>query len=256
MQYIISPSKTQQFTVPIHSSSQPFFADQTKQLVRQLQQLDQAGLTTLMKMSDKLAAVNFSRYQQFQFPFSPENSCQALFMFRGDQFNPMQVDNYTAAELDYAQQHLRILSGLYGILRPLDLVQPYRLEMAIKLAVGEHKNLYSFWGTLVTGQLNRDLAADPEPLLVNLASAEYFKVIRKKDLQAAILTLAFKQEKASKLKTIAIYAKRARGAMLDFIIRNQVSRPEELQEFRADGYVFAADLSGEFEWVFIRRPEQ
>jgi cytoplasmic iron level regulating protein YaaA (DUF328/UPF0246 family) len=138
------------------------------------------------------------------------------------------------------------------MLRPLELIQPYRLEMAVKLAVGENKNLYSFWGELVTARLNKEFANDPEPLLVNLASAEYFKVIRKKELQAAILTLFFKEEKAGKLKTVAIYAKRARGAMLKYIIQNQISRPEELQGFTEDGYCFARDLSKEFEWVFIR----
>jgi cytoplasmic iron level regulating protein YaaA (DUF328/UPF0246 family) len=253
MHYIISPSKTQQFDIPIHGScSQPLFPEQTGQLVHRLQQFNQEQLAVLMKMSDKLAAINHGRYQRFQFPFTPENSRQALFMFQGDQFAPMAVDSYSQEQLDYGQQHLRILSGLYGMLRPLDLIQPYRLEMAVKLAVGENKNLYSFWGELVTARLNKEFANDPEPLLVNLASAEYFKVIRKKELQAAILTLFFKEEKAGKLKTVAIYAKRARGAMLKYIIQNQISRPEELQGFTEDGYCFARDLSKEFEWVFIR----
>ena len=253
MLLIISPSKTQEFNVPIRGDySQPLFIDKTEQLVRRLQQLDQVQLAKLMKMSDKLAALNHQRFKDFQFPFTPVNSRQALFMFRGDQFNPMNVDDYSSEQLSHARQHLRILSGLYGMLRPLDLMQPYRLEMATKLAVGEAGNLYSFWGDLVTSELNRELQDDPQPVLVNLASAEYFKVIRRKDLQADILTLSFQQEKEGKLKTIAIYAKRARGAMVDFVIQNGITRPADLQGFNRDGYCFRSDLSTDNQWVFVR----
>ena len=253
MLLIISPSKTQKFDVSVHGDySQPIFIDKTKQLVRQLRQLDQLQLAAVMKMSNKLALLNHQRFQNFQFPFTPDNSRQALLMFRGDQFNPMAVDTYLDKQFAHAQQHLRILSGLYGMLRPLDLMQPYRLEMATKLPVGKEQNLYSFWGDLVTRELNRELQGDPQPVLVNLASAEYFKVIRKKDLQADILTLSFKQEKEGKLKSIAIYAKRARGAMVDFFIRNRITRPVDLQDFNRDGYRFKPDLSTDNEWLFVQ----
>jgi len=183
MLLIISPSKTQESDVSIRGDySQPLFIDKTEQLVRRLKQFDQLQLAALMKMSDKLAALNYQRFQDFQFPFTPDNSRQALLMFRGDQFNPMAVDGYSDEQLTHVQQHLRILSGLYGMLRPLDLMQPYRLEMATKLAVGEDENLYSFWGYPVTRELNRELRDDPQPVLINLASAEYFKVIRRKEL--------------------------------------------------------------------------
>ena len=253
MLLIISPSKTQESDVPIRSDySQPLFLDKIEQLVRRLKQLDQLQLAALMKMSDKLAALNYQRFQDFQFPFTPDNSRQALLMFRGDQFNPMAVDSYLDEQFAHAQQHLRIVSGLYGMLRPLDLMQPYRLEMATKLVVGEANNLYSFWGDLVTRKLNNELSGDLQPVLVNLASAEYFKVIRRKELHADILTLSFKQEKQGKLKTIAIYAKRARGAMVDFVIQNRITRPIDLRGFNRDGYRFKSDLSTDNEWVFVR----
>ena len=254
MLLIISPSKTQEFAVPIHGDcTQPIFIEQTAQLVRKLKSFDQQQLATLMKMSDKLAAVNHQRFLDFQLPFTPENSRQALFMFQGDQFNPMDVAHYSGEQLVHAQRHLRILSGLYGILRPLDLMQPYRLEMAAKLAVDEAKNLYGFWGERITRAVNEQLAEDPVPVLLNLASAEYFKVIRKKELRANILTLSFKQEKEGCLKTIAIYAKRARGAMVDFVVKNRIVQPEQLQRFAVDGYDFKPDLSADNEWVFVRK---
>ena len=253
MLLIISPSKTQQFDIPIHGNhTLPLFPQQIEHLILLLKQLDQPQLAALMKMSDKLAAVNHQRFQQFQLPITQENSRQALFMFQGDQFNPMAVEDYTVQQLKHAQNHLRILSGLYGMLRPLDLMQPYRLEMATKLAVNDHKNLYSFWGERVTAQINKELKNDPEPVLINMASAEYFKVIRKKELQTDILTLSFKQEKEGKLKTIAIYAKRARGAMVDFVIQNEISKPKELQRFNRDGYSFTPELSTDKEWLFVR----
>lgn len=254
MLLVISPSKTQKFDIPIRGDcSQPLFVAQTERLVRQLKQLDQTQLAVLMKMSDKLAKVNYKRFLDFNLPFTSENARQALFMFQGDQFDSMAVDSYSEEQLAHAQHHLRILSGLYGILRPLDLMQPYRLEMATKLAVGEAKNLYSFWGDLVTRELNNEMSDDPQPLLINMASAEYFKVIRRKELQADILTLTFKQEKEGKLKTIAIYAKRARGAMVDFIIQNSITNPIDLQAFNIDGYRFNPDLSTDNEWVFVQK---
>lgn len=254
MLLVISPSKTQEFDVPVHGPyTLPLFLEQASRLARQLKQFDQSQLAQLMKMSDKLAAINFQRFQEFRLPFVPDNSRQALFMFRGDQFSPMAVDSYSEQQLTYAQQHLRILSGLYGMLRPLDLMQPYRLEMATKLAVGEVGNLYSFWSETITRELKKELQAQQQPVLINLASAEYFKVIRKNELQADILTIAFKQKKAGKLKTIAIYAKRARGAMVNFVIKNSISSPMDLQGFSWDGYRFNPDLSTGIEWVFVKK---
>ncbi len=252
---IISPSKTQDCNGPVNvDSSQPLFIDQVRQLVSHMKKLDRKQLAELMKMSDKLAEVNYRRYQEFQPDFTPQNSRPALFMFQGAQFNPMAVEEYTPEQLHHCQHHLRILSGLYGMLRPLDLMQPYRLEMAHKVAVGGSANLYDFWRDRITGELNAGFGADESPVLVNMASAEYFKVIKKNKLQAKILTITFQQEKEGKVKTIAIYAKRARGAMVDFIMRNKLAKPEELLTFCSDGYSFAPELSrGDTEWVFIKK---
>ena len=253
MLFVISPSKTQTTQAPLQGRySLPLFPEQTEQLVHLLRGLSEDALADLMKMSARLAAINYQRYQKMQFPFTPANSHQALFMFQGEQFNPLAVHEYSDRQLDHAQQHLAVLSGLYGLIRPLDLIQPYRLEMGIKLAVGQAKNLYQFWSQLVTRAINNRLQDDPQPLLVNLASAEYYKVVARKDLQVPVLTLSFKQNKGGKLKTIAIYAKRARGAMVHYMISEQIVQPEDLQAFTADGYGFAADLSTEQEWVFVR----
>ncbi len=250
---VISPSKTQTTAVPVRGTfSYPLFVEQAEELVSLLRNLTEGELAILMKMSKKLAQINYQRFQQIQFPFTPDNSCQALFMFEGDQFQPMEVQGYDKAQLDHAQNHLAILSGLYGMIRPLDLMQPYRLEMATKLSVGSAGNLYQFWGESIAEQINNYLKNDPCPLLVNLASAEYFKVIQKKALQVPVLTLSFKQIKDGKLKTIAIYAKRARGAMVNFMISEKISNPADLKAFSVDGYSYASDLSTDNEWVFTR----
>jgi len=249
---LLSPSKTQTTDVAVQGSyTTPLFATQAGQLVRQLSKFSEPELCELMKMSPRLAVSTSQRLRNFSLPHTPRNSSQALFMFQGDQFKPLDVYHYSQKQRDHAQSHLVILSGLYGIIRPLDLMQPYRLEMATKLAVEENKNLYEFWGERVTERVNSQLDNDPYPLLVNLASAEYFKVIRKKMLKAPVLTLSFKQNKGGQLKTFAVYAKRARGAMLNFIISNKITDPAELRNFTADGYSFAQDLSRDNEWVFV-----
>lgn len=252
MLLLISPSKTQTMDVELTGPfTYPLFAKQVEQLVKMLRCYPEPELAKLMRMSAKLAQVNVQRYKDFQFPHTPDNSRQALCMYLGDQFQPMKVQQYTPEQLEHGQQHLAILSGLYGILRPLDLMQPYRLEMATKLAVAGRKNLYDFWGTSVTCEINNRLESDPHPLLVNLASAEYFKVICKKELKFPVLTLSFKQNKGCKLKTIAIYAKRARGAMVNFMITHKISLPEELKKFTTGGYSFSAEQSTANEWVFV-----
>ncbi len=253
MLFIISPSKTQQIEVPLHGNyGQPLFSEQTIELVQNIRVLDKVQLANLLKTSDKLTALNYQRYQQFQVPFTPENSRQPLFMFQGDQFNPLAVEEYAEQQLSYAQHHLRILSGLYGVLRPLDLMQLYRLEMATRIEIAGVKNLYQFWGERVTAQLKLELDQDSVPVLINLASAEYFKVIRQKELQHDVLTISFKQKKAGKVKTIAIYAKRARGAMVDFVIKNSLTRPDELLDFDREGYMYDAEASTDSNWLFLR----
>ena len=256
MLLFISPAKTQHPDPRIAEGgkyTQPLFPEQIRQLVEYLKPLNQDQLRKLMKISKPLAEATFQKYQDFQFPFTPGNSGRSLFMFRGDQFKSMAVDDYSPEQLDHCQHHLRILSGLFGMLRPLDLMQPYRLEMAAGISVDKTKKLYEFWSEAVTREINKELSSHQYPLVVNMASAEYFKVISKKQLQARLLTLSFKQIHKGKLKTIAIYAKRARGAMVDFVMKNHISLPEDMQQFDRDGYAYDADLSSDQEWVFVCR---
>ena len=252
---VISPSKTQDFSsngVP-HHHTQPHFLDQSRMLVKELRKHSAGDLKSLMEVSDKIAGLNYERYKQFSPPFSPENAKQALFAFKGDVYTGIDLENYTEKELNFAQDHLRILSGLYGLLRPLDLIQPYRLEMKIKLKNPKGKDLYAFWGNSLTEELNKALApGSAKPVLINLASNEYFKAIQKKGLEAEIITPVFKEFKNGKYSIIAIYAKKARGMMTDFIIKNKIKNPEKLKTFGEEGYEFSEQHSLNNELVFIR----
>lgn len=185
-------------------------------------------------------------------PFSPANASQALLAFRGDVYEGIDAENYTAADFDFAQDHLRILSGLYGLLKPLDLIQPYRLEMGARLENDRGKNLYDFWGSRINELLNRDLASGEQPVLVNLASQEYFKAVRPRELAAPVLTLSFREKKDGAYRVIGLFAKRARGQMADFIIKKRITTPEGLKFFNRGGYRFRPGLSNANEWVFCR----
>ncbi len=253
MLLIISPSKTQQMEGrTVEKYSQPALLAQSKQLVRQLSGLSEKELAALMKMSPKLAALTFERYQQFSLPFTPDNARQALLLFRGDQFGTIAVDGYSEDDFLFVQEHLRILSGLYGVLRPLDLMQPYRLEMATRLATDRGKNLYAFWGDLITGKLRNTLENRKNPVLINLASDEYFKALQPDALHCPVVKISFKEIKNNVPRIIAIHAKRARGMMVDFVIRHRLSDPEMLKNFSIGGYTYCVDLSTEKEWVFTR----
>lgn len=251
---ILSPSKTQDFSsngLPdLHS--QPALLQQSEVLVKELQKQSAGDISKLMEVSDKIADLNWERFQQFSTPFSPENAKQALFAFKGDVYTGIDIENYRQEDLVFAQNHLRILSGLYGLLRPLDLIQPYRLEMKIKLPNPRGKNLYTFWGNRLTEALNEALAEQENEVLVNLASNEYFKAINKKELKAGIVTPVFKEFKNGKYSTIAIFAKKARGLMTDFIIKNKIDQPEKLKTFHQEGYEYSETHSKANEWVFIR----
>ena len=205
-----------------------------------------------MKISDKLATLNQQRFQDFTTPFTPQNAKQALLVFNGDVYRGIDSENYDEDDLAFAQDHLRILSGLYGILRPLDLMQPYRLEMGTKLATEKGKNLYEFWGTQISELINTELENTPDPCLVNLASNEYFKSVDLTSLKARVLNIAFKENKSGTYKIVAIHAKRARGLMVDFVIRDRIENPELMKGFDRDGYAFNLDLSDDATWVFCR----
>lgn len=251
---VISPSKTQDFSsngVPkLHT--QPQLLEHSELLVKEMQKQSAAEIAKLMEVSDKIAELNYERFQTFSTPFSPDNAKQALYAFKGDVYTGIDLENYSKKEIDFAQNHLRILSGLYGLLRPLDLIQPYRLEMKIKLKNKRGKDLYTFWDRRLTTVLNAELAEQKKPVLINLASNEYFKAIHKKELQAAIYTPVFKEFKNGKYSTIAIFAKKARGLMADFIIKNKIKQPEKLKTFQLEGYEYNESLSKGNEWVFVR----
>jgi len=251
---VISPSKTLEFegrSYPDHTM--PFFKSRISQLIDHMKALSEKDLEMLMNISPKLAALNHDRYQQFQLPFTPDNSRPALLAFKGDVYQGIDVDEYSDADIRFAQNHLRILSGLYGLIRPLDLIQPYRLEMGTRLSGSWGKNLYEFWKNAITDRINHEIDhANGAKILVNLASNEYFKAVRTDHLKAPVLDIHFKEKKNGALKTIGIHAKRARGLMVDFIVKHRVCEPEELKPFTRNGYAFDPSHSTETAWTFAR----
>ena len=264
---LLSPSKTQNHSGGWHSGgqhsggrhsdsvpdlaySQPALLSESEKLVAQLRKQSPEALRSLMNVSESLADLTYERYQQFSTPFSPDNACAALLVFKGDVYTDIAIDQYTEANFAFAQEHLRILSGLYGLLRPLDLIQPYRLEMKTRLDNERGRNLYQFWGDRITDLLNEALS--PGDVLVNLASNEYFKAINRQKLHGKIITPVFKEDKSGEYRTIAIYAKRARGMMANFIIQKQIHISDKLKTFQEAGYAYSEPLSTETEWVFIR----
>ncbi|MCK5872308.1 MAG: peroxide stress protein YaaA [Methylococcales bacterium] len=249
---ILSPSKSQDFSITHNTPfSLPRQLDQSAELIQLLAPYSPEALGKLMKISDKLSLLNWQRFQNFNPAFSFDNAKQALLAFTGDVYKNIKVNDYSAEDFNFSQQHMRILSGLYGVLRPLDLIQPYRLEMGTSLQNPKGKNLYAFWGTQITELLNQDFK-DQTPLLINLASNEYFKTIKPIFLQAKILTISFKENKAGVYKVIAIYAKQARGLMANHIIKNRIIDPQKLKDFNLENYGFNPTLSTDDEWVFSR----
>ncbi|NMM48850.1 peroxide stress protein YaaA [Marinigracilibium pacificum] len=251
---IISPSKTQDFSDSDFKikSSIPEFLSESKKLVRELRKLSVTQLESLMAISTNLAELNAQRFEEFSVPFSEDNAKQALMAFKGDVYTGFDFGSYSESDFEFAQNHLRILSGLYGMLKPLDLIQPYRLEMKTKLENERGKDLYKFWGDRPTDKLNKEFKEHKSKVLINLASNEYFKVIDKKKLDAEIITPVFKEIKGGKAKVIAIFAKKARGTMADYIIKNKIQNPEELKLFTGMGYTFDNELSSKNEFVFTR----
>ena len=250
---VISPSKTMDFPAqhyPNHTL--PEMVEQSRRLIEGLKKLTPSQVGELMGISEKLAQLNWQRYQDFSLPFSPDNARQAIFAFKGDVYSGVAADTLNAKDIAFAQDHVRILSGLYGVLKPLDLIQPYRLEMGTKLRAGRAQNLYEFWDTLVTEAINRDLQHEKQPVLVNLASDEYFRVIRPETLNGPVLKISFKEKRKGKYKVIGIHAKRARGLMVNYVVSNHLEKIEDLQDFTSEGYVFNGALSSAAELVFCR----
>lgn len=246
---IISPAKKQDFGLSeINVCSQPAYLSDAKILIERLRALSQLDLMRLMSISKQLAELNYNRYRYFAPPFSLQNAKQALLAFKGDVYGSMDISNYSSEDFDFAQKHLRILSGLYGVLRPLDLVQAYRLEMGTKLANEHGNNLYSFWRDKLSENINQD----EDKVLVNLASNEYFKAIDKSTLKAQVLQISFKENKNGIYKIIGIYAKKARGLMANFIIKNRINDIKLLKKFNAATYHFNPKFSSQWHWVFTR----
>ena len=254
MLVIISPSKTLDFETPpaFERHSIPELLDDAEQLVKSLRRHSRAKLATLMGISDRLAEENHERYRQWRRPFSIENAKQAILAFRGDVYDGLDADAMSADDLDHAQDHLRIISGLYGMLRPLDLMQAYRLEMGTALATRRGRDLYAFWGERLTDALNGALEAAGTDVLVNLASNEYFKALQPKRINARIITPAFKQRKDDTQRTVALFSKQARGSMANYVITKRVEDAAKLKRFRRDGYRYDATLSSDDAPVFVR----
>jgi hypothetical protein len=246
---VISPSKTQDFS----SSNVDVFTkmrqiEQSQILIDLLKTKTQGEIASLMSISDKLSKLNFDRFQTFSTPFTLTNAKQALLAFKGDVYNGIDAPNLSSQDLDFAQSCVRMLSGLYGVIRPLDLIQPYRLEMGTRLENDKGKNLYEFWGDQISQILNEDESS----VIINLASNEYFKGIDKKSLNAKIINIAFKEFKGDTYKIIGIYAKRARGLMVNYMIKNRITKSDDLKNFNVEDYKFRQDMSDELTWVFTR----
>jgi cytoplasmic iron level regulating protein YaaA (DUF328/UPF0246 family) len=254
MLMVISPAKTLDYDTPPTTKrfTQPEHLDHAQQLIDQLRDLSPQQVSELMHLSDKLAALNVARYGSWTANFTRDNAKQALLAFKGDVYTGLNASDFSEQDFDFAQKHLRMLSGLYGILRPLDLMQPYRLEMGTKLANSRGKDLYAFWGERISNWLNEALAAQGDDVLLNLASNEYFGAVKRKALDARVIDVDFKDLKTGQYKIISFYAKKARGLMSRYVIKERIERPEHLKDFAYDGYRYSPDDSSTDHLVFLR----
>jgi cytoplasmic iron level regulating protein YaaA (DUF328/UPF0246 family) len=254
MLFVISPAKTLDFEsdCPPHKASECGYLDAAVELITELRRLSKARLADLMDISPALAELNHQRYKDWSIPLSEDNARAAIFAFKGDVYTGLTLETYSGADLKFAQKHLRILSGLYGLLRPLDLMFPYRLEMGTTLKTKRGKNLYEFWGDRLSEGVNAALAKSGTDVLVNLASQEYFKAISPAKLNGRIVTPHFKEKKNGEYKIVSFFAKKARGMMVDYLIKNEINEPEPMKSFDTDGYRFNPALGDSDNWVFTR----
>ena len=255
MLIFLSPAKSLDYKTPPHVAdyTQPAFLDRSAALIGELRKLAPADIANLMDLSDALALLNFNRYADWSLPFTPDNAKQAVLAFDGDVYDGLAAKTLSAADLAFAQQHVRILSGLYGILRPLDLMQPYRLEMGTKFANANGRDLYAFWGETLLDAINAELDAMARPVTVNLASEEYFKAAIGRKLHGRVIQPVFEDWSGGRYKIVSFFAKRARGLMTRYAVLNRLEEPEGLMEFDLAGYAFVAEASDERTWVFRRR---
>lgn len=254
MLILVSPAKTLDFDTPANTgtATQPIFLEQSQALINELQHLDPGDISSLMSISEKLGNLNHERFMDWHTPFTKQNAKQAALAFKGDVYTGLAAETFSADEHKFAQQHLRILSGLYGLLRPLDLMQPYRLEMGTRFANQQGKNLYEFWGDRITEALNKQLKTLKTDTVINLASNEYFKAVNKQLLNAEIIAPAFKDMSKGNYKIISFYAKKARGLMAAWIIQNGITDPKQLKKFKVAGYGYNAELSKPNAPIFTR----
>ncbi|MBX6318711.1 peroxide stress protein YaaA [Pigmentiphaga sp.] len=255
MLFLLSPAKKLDYDTPAHveTATQPLFVEQAEQLISVLKAKSAKDIAALMDLSPALAELNVARYAKWTPKFTAENSKQAVLAFNGDVYEGLQAGSLTAKQLEWAQEHVVILSGLYGALRPLDLMQPYRLEMGTRLETSKGKNLYEYWGTTISDYLNQRQEGDKQPVVVNLASEEYFKVVDRKVLKARVIQCVFEDWKGGAYKVISFHAKRARGLMARYAIEHRIAKPEGLQGFDSEGYAYDAAASSADKLVFRRR---
>ena len=251
---VISPAKTLDYDTPpvTERFTLPQYLDDSQALIQQLRELSPAQISELMHLSDKLAGLNAARFGSWTPDFTPANAKQALLAFKGDVYTGLDAESLGEEDFSYAQDHLRMLSGLYGLLRPLDLMQPYRLEMGTKLANARGKDLYAFWGTRISEWLSEALADQGDDVLLNLASNEYFSAVKRTALNARIINTEFKDQKNGQYKIISFYAKKARGLMSRFVIQEKINDPALLKQFDVQGYRFSAEQSKPDNLVFLR----
>lgn len=253
MLFVISPAKTLDFETPCHAeASYPRFRKETLELIGVLKEKSPEELQNLMDLSENLAELNVSRYNKFRAAKHPKVAKQSLYAFKGDVYIGLEAEELDDEDIVYAQQHLRILSGLYGLLRPLDIIQPYRLEMGTRLAFDDYNTLYNYWADKIARMVNRDLRSQGDKVLINLASQEYFKAIDRKALKARIVDVEFLDFKNGKYKVISFFAKKARGMMARYIIKNRINEPDGLKSFDMDGYYFDDAGSTEDKLIFKR----
>lgn len=255
MLLVVSPAKKLDFESPLATEkcSQPDLLAQSQLLIDECIKLTPSDIASLMKLSDKLAGLNAARFGEWATPFTRDNARQAILSFNGDVYTGLDAQSFNNEDFDFAQQHFRILSGLYGLLRPLDLMQAYRLEMGCKLSNSRGDNLYQFWGEIITNELNKVMSEQGDDVLLNLASTEYFKSVKIKALNATIITPVFKDWKNGQYKIISFFAKKARGLMARYIIKNKLTCVEQIKAFDLGGYQYSDDLSKGNNWVFTRK---
>ena len=251
---ILSPAKTLDYETPLKTklNSQPIYGRESNQLIKTLRTFEPFEVASLMKISDKLADLNHKRYVEWRNKPAESKTRPAALAFKGDVYQGLEAESFNDNDLKFAQRHLRILSGLYGLLRPLDVIQPYRLEMGTKLKTSKGQNLYDYWGTKLTTGLNEALKESKEGTLVNLASNEYFGAVQPKLLEGSLLNIGFKEKRNGQLKFVSFSAKKARGLMAKFIIKERLKKPDDLKNFDLEDYKFNKKLSSELDWTFSR----